>query len=61
LKQIGEKHQRSAGEVALAWTLLNEAVTGAIVGGRTSTQVTETIGAAELKLTAEDVAVIEGK
>lgn len=61
LKQVGEKHQCSAGEVALAWTLLNEAVTGAIVGGRNSTQVTETIGAAELKLTAEDVAVIEGK
>jgi aryl-alcohol dehydrogenase-like predicted oxidoreductase len=39
LKSIGEKHGRSAGEVAIAWTLKNPAVTAAIVGGRSARQV----------------------
>ena len=61
LKKVAERHGCSAGEVAIAWTLLNPAVTAAIVGGRNAGQVQGTIGAAELKLTTEDVAEIEGK
>jgi aryl-alcohol dehydrogenase-like predicted oxidoreductase len=61
VKQIAEKHQCSPGEVAIAWTLHHPEVTGAIVGGRNATQVQGTIGGAELKLTAEDMAVLEGK
>ncbi len=39
LKAIGQKHGYSAGEVAIAWTLKNPAVTAAIVGGRSAEQV----------------------
>jgi aryl-alcohol dehydrogenase-like predicted oxidoreductase len=60
LQQVAKKHKCSAGEVAIAWTLQNPAVTAAIVGGRNAGQVSGTIGAAELKLTAEDFATIEG-
>jgi aryl-alcohol dehydrogenase-like predicted oxidoreductase len=39
LKQIGARHGVSAGVIAIAWTLSNPAVTGAIVGGRSPEQV----------------------
>jgi aryl-alcohol dehydrogenase-like predicted oxidoreductase len=39
LKAIGQKQGYSAGEVAIAWTLQNPAVTAAIVGGRSAEQV----------------------
>jgi aryl-alcohol dehydrogenase-like predicted oxidoreductase len=59
LKEIGKRHGRSAGETAIAWTLRNPAVTGAIVGTRSAEQVRGVIGAAELKLTGADMAEIE--
>jgi aryl-alcohol dehydrogenase-like predicted oxidoreductase len=39
LKQIGARHGVSAGVIAIAWTLANPAITGAIVGGRSPEQV----------------------
>ena len=59
LRQVGRRHERSPGEVAIAWTLRNPAVTGAIVGGRRPEQVDGIIGAAALRLTDEDVREIE--
>jgi aryl-alcohol dehydrogenase-like predicted oxidoreductase len=50
LRTIGERHGRSPGEVAIAWTLLNPAVTAAIVGARRPDQVDGIVGAADLKL-----------
>ena len=41
-----ERHGRTPGEVAIAWTLNNPAVTGAIVGFRTAKQVSGIVGAA---------------
>ena len=61
VKQVAEKHKAQPGEVAIAWALANEGVTGAIVGARTARQVQETIGGAELKLTSEDIALLLGK
>jgi aryl-alcohol dehydrogenase-like predicted oxidoreductase len=61
VKQVAERHKVKAGEVAIAWTLANEGVTGAIVGARNAKQVQETVGGAELKLTSEDVALLLGK
>ena len=55
LKQIGALYGRSAGEVAIAWTLRNPAVTGAIVGGRNAMQVEGIIGAGELRLNSEEI------
>ena len=59
LKQIGAQHGRSAGEVAIAWTLRHPAVTGAIVGGRNAAQVEGVVGAAEFRLSAEEIGLIE--
>jgi aryl-alcohol dehydrogenase-like predicted oxidoreductase len=59
LRKIGEKHGRAPGEVALAWTLHNPAVTGAIVGLRRADQLNGTIGALDFRLTSEEVEHIE--
>ena len=59
LRKIGERHGRSPGEVAIAWTLRNAAVTGAIVGFRNPKQVEGIVGAARFKLTPEDLNEIE--
>ena len=60
LKSIGKKHGRSAGEVAIAWTLRNPAVTAAIVGGRSAGQVDGISHALDFQLTQEDLTEIEG-
>jgi aryl-alcohol dehydrogenase-like predicted oxidoreductase len=59
LHQIARRHNRSAGEVAIAWTLRNAAVTGAIVGARNAHQAEGVMRAGELRLTDEDVSEIE--
>jgi aryl-alcohol dehydrogenase-like predicted oxidoreductase len=59
LKSIGKKYSHLAGEVAIAWTLKNPAVTGAIVGGRSAEQVDGMYRAAELKLDKEDLREME--
>jgi aryl-alcohol dehydrogenase-like predicted oxidoreductase len=61
LREVGARHGRPPGQVAISWTLRNPAVTGAIVGARSPKQVEGIIGAAELQLTDEEVAEIEGK
>jgi aryl-alcohol dehydrogenase-like predicted oxidoreductase len=59
LGEIGKAHNRSAGEVAIAWTLHNPAVTGAIVGARTARQAEGVMRAGELRLTDEEVNELE--
>jgi aryl-alcohol dehydrogenase-like predicted oxidoreductase len=59
LLAIGPRHGKSPGEVAIAWTLLNPAVTGAIVGARNAKQVDGIIGGATLRLTTREIAEIE--
>jgi aryl-alcohol dehydrogenase-like predicted oxidoreductase len=60
LREVGEKYHRPPNQVAIAWVLRNRAVTAAIVGARNAQQVERNVGAAELHLTDEDVAEIEG-
>jgi aryl-alcohol dehydrogenase-like predicted oxidoreductase len=59
LREIGQKHGRSAGETAIAWTLRHPAVTAAIVGGRHPGQVDEIIGAGDFRLSPEEIEAIE--
>ena len=61
LRKVGERYGRPPGQVAIAWALQNPAVTGAIVGARSARQVEGIVGAADLCLTAEEIAEIEGK
>ena len=60
LTKIGKVHDKAPGEVALAWTLHNPAVTAAIVGLRKADQVHGTVGALNFRLTEDEVAEIEG-
>jgi aryl-alcohol dehydrogenase-like predicted oxidoreductase len=55
LREIGRRHGRSAGEVAVAWTLQNPAVTGAIVGARNARQAEGVMRAGNLHLNGEEV------
>lgn len=59
LEEIGADHGFSPGEVAIAWTLRQPAVTAAIVGGRRPDQVDGIIGAAELRLSEDELDRIE--
>jgi aryl-alcohol dehydrogenase-like predicted oxidoreductase len=59
LRAIGQRHGRTPGEVAIAWTLRHPAVTAAIVGMRSAKQVEGVIGAAEFRLSPEEVQEIE--
>jgi aryl-alcohol dehydrogenase-like predicted oxidoreductase len=58
LRAIGARHGRSPAEVAVAWTLRQPAVTAAIVGARRPSQVDGFIGAAEFRLSPEEIAEI---
>jgi aryl-alcohol dehydrogenase-like predicted oxidoreductase len=59
LKQIGARHGVSAGVVAIAWTLHNEAITAAIVGGRSARQVDGILPAATFRLSEDEFGEIE--
>jgi aryl-alcohol dehydrogenase-like predicted oxidoreductase len=59
LQSIGNRYHASPGEVAIAWTLRNPAVTAAIVGVRTAKQVRGIAGAARLRLNTAEATEIE--
>jgi len=59
LAEIAARHGRSPGEAAVAWVLRSPAVTGAIVGARKAGQVRGVFGAAEFRLSPEEIAEIE--
>ncbi|MEO8596857.1 MAG: aldo/keto reductase [Candidatus Solibacter sp.] len=59
MKQVGARHGRSAGEVAIAWTLRHPAVTAAIVGLRSAEQAAGVKGALEFRLSPEEIAEID--
>jgi aryl-alcohol dehydrogenase-like predicted oxidoreductase len=60
LKAVADRHDTTPGAVAIAWTLENPAVDGAIVGFRRPAQVDPLVSAANLELTPEDLAEIAG-
>jgi aryl-alcohol dehydrogenase-like predicted oxidoreductase len=59
LRSVGKRHSATPGEVAIAWTLRNPAVTGAIVGVRSQQQVNGIAGAPEVRLGPDDMHQIE--
>ncbi len=59
MKAIGARHGRSAGEVAIAWTLRHPAVTAAIVGMRSAEQAKGVTGALDFRLSPAEVEEIE--
>ena len=60
LREIGEKHGGlTPGHVAIAWTLRDPVVTGAIVGMRSAEQAKQIVRSAEFRLNAEEIRQIE--
>ncbi len=59
LREIAKRHNRSVGEVAIAWTLRHPAVTGAIVGARNAKQAEGVMRAGDLRLNDKEVNEIE--
>ena len=59
LREVGRRHGGTPGAVAVAWTLRNPAVTGAIVGARRPEQVNDMGKAAAIRLTPEEVDELE--
>jgi aryl-alcohol dehydrogenase-like predicted oxidoreductase len=54
LREIGGGHGVSPGVVAVAWTLHHPAITAAIVGGRSGTQVEGVAPALEFRLSEDE-------
>jgi aryl-alcohol dehydrogenase-like predicted oxidoreductase len=61
LRSAGQRHKASPGEVAIAWTLKNPAVTTAIVGVCNAQQPKGNVGSANLELTSDEIAEIEDR
>lgn len=59
LRAIGARHGKTPGETAIAWVLRHPAVTAAIVGLRSPEQLNGVSGAAEWRLTPEEVTEID--
>lgn len=59
LREIGSRHGRTPGEVAIAWTLNHPSVAGAIVGFRSVQQALGIIGAAEFRLLTSEMSEID--
>jgi aryl-alcohol dehydrogenase-like predicted oxidoreductase len=51
LRPLANNHHATVGQLAVAWVLQHHAVTGAIVGSRTTAQVDENLGAVGIELT----------
>jgi len=59
LRTIGDRYGAAPGAVAIAWTLRQPAVTGAIVGFRSAKQVEGLLAAATLRLSPEETAHLD--
>jgi len=55
LVAIGEEHAVSAAQVALAYLIAKPAVSSVIVGARTEEQLADNLGAAQLRLSDDEV------
>lgn len=59
MRPIAAAHGVSVAQVAIAWVLAKPWVTSVIIGARTPEQLTDNLAAADLDLTAEEVAALD--
>ena len=59
MRRIAEAHDTSVARVALAWVLAKPFVTSVIIGARSLDQLDDNLAAAELVLTADEVAALD--
>jgi aryl-alcohol dehydrogenase-like predicted oxidoreductase len=55
LEEIGQVHNATVAQTALAWMLANPVITAPIVGANTVAQLTETLGTLQVKLTDDEL------
>jgi aryl-alcohol dehydrogenase-like predicted oxidoreductase len=60
LRTVADRHDTTAGAIAVAWTLTNPAVDGAIVGFRRPDQIEPLLAAGTIELSEDDLATIAG-
>ena len=60
LRTVAERHGTTPGAIAVAWTLTNPAIDGAIVGFRRPDQIEPLLAAGTIELTDDDLATIAG-
>ena len=56
VREVAEAHDASASQVSLAWLAAQPAVTSVIIGARSVEQLTDNMRAADLELTADELA-----
>ncbi len=59
LRDIASGHGVPVAQVALAWLLEQPAITSPIIGARTVAQLEEVAGATEVKLSADEIAILD--
>ncbi|HEY1283155.1 MAG TPA: aldo/keto reductase [Steroidobacteraceae bacterium] len=59
MKPIASAHDSSVARVALAWLLHQPHVTSVIIGAKSRSQLDDNLAAADLKLTADDLAALD--
>jgi aryl-alcohol dehydrogenase-like predicted oxidoreductase len=60
LKEVASRHDASPARVALAWVLGRSAVSSVIIAARKSEQLEDNIGAVNLRLSQEDIRLLDG-
>jgi aryl-alcohol dehydrogenase-like predicted oxidoreductase len=60
MRVIAGRHGKSVAQVALAWLLAKKAVSSIIIGASRPSQLDDNMGAADLVLTAEELAELDG-
>ncbi len=59
LEEIGQTHEATIAQTAIAWVLANPAVTSAIIGANSIAQLEDTLKGAKVKLSAEEKAALD--
>src|SRR5208337_1788517 len=59
MREVGRAHNSSVARVALAWLLSKRHVMSVIIGAKTIEQLDDNLAAADLTLTAEEIAALD--
>jgi aryl-alcohol dehydrogenase-like predicted oxidoreductase len=59
LEELGRAHGKTIGQIALGWMLGKDGVTAPIVGANSPEQVAENLGAAGLRLSADEIRALD--
>lgn len=59
IRPLAEAHEASLSQLAIAWALAQPGLTHALVGARDAEQAVENAGAAEVELSAEELATVD--